>query len=347
MSALPDEVKDPALRQIWYTRCPVPTPLGLAAQLGWFNAEFASDGIQISTLQETEDAAARESHYDHHLLNSFRQGGNVPPIWARAQGRETRVIGLNWIDEYQAILTLPGSDIREPAQLRGRRLALPKHNNSIDHSRASALRGFVVTLELAGIDPKDVEFVDTEYADAPRAPALSNGQRGGYRREVQALIEKRVDAIFVKGSRGIEVTDELNANVVFDIRKHPDPLVRSNNGAPRPVTVDLQFLQTRPDVVGRFLKRIVDAGVWAAAHPAETVAYVARETGSRETAVRRAYGEDLHLRQVTDLAASSIEALEGYKNFLFKWGFLKQDFDVSAWIDPQPFNALKKVGTQQ
>jgi len=37
---------------IWYTRCPVPTPLGLAAQLGWFNQEFAPDGIVIKTLQE-------------------------------------------------------------------------------------------------------------------------------------------------------------------------------------------------------------------------------------------------------------------------------------------------------
>ena len=342
MSALPDEVNDPAVSQIWYTRCPVPTPLGLAAQLGWFDAEFAGDGIQISTLQETQDAAVRESHYDHHLRNSFRQGGNVPPIWARAQGRETRVIGLNWIDEYQAILTLPGSDIREPSQLRGRRLSLPKHHNSIDHSRASALRGFVVTLELAGIDPKQVEFVDADYGDAPRAPVLSNGQRGGYRHEVQALLDKRVDAIFVKGSRGIEVTDELNANVVFDISRHPDPLVRSNNGAPRPVTVDLQFLQTRPDLVGRFLKRIVDIGAWAAAHPAETAAYVAKETGSSVAAVRRAYGEDLHLHQVTDLAPSSIAALKGYKDFLFQWGFLKQDFDVSAWIDPQPFNDLKR-----
>jgi len=335
MSAQPTAVDDDRLKQIWYTRCPVPTPLGLAAQQGWFNAEFAADGIQISTLQETADAALRESHYDHHLRNSFRQGGNVPPIWARARGAETRVIGLNWVDEYQAVLTLPDSGIVEPAQLRGRRLALPKHNNSIDHSRASALRGFVVTLEHAGVDTAEVQFIDTEYT-GPRAPALSNGQRGGYRQEVQALLDKRVDAIFVKGSRGIEVTDELNANVLFDIRNHPDPLVRSNNGAPRPVTVDLHLLQTRPDVVGRFLKRIVDVGAWATSHAAQTVAYVAQETQSSEAAVRRAYGEDLHLRQVTDLAPDSIKALEGYKNFLFKWGFIERDFDVSAWIDPRP-----------
>jgi ABC-type nitrate/sulfonate/bicarbonate transport system substrate-binding protein len=342
MSAQPDDLADAELRQLWYTRCPVPTPLGLAAQLGWFNEEFAADGIQISTLQETEDATVRESHYDHHLHNSFRQGGNVPPIWARAKGRETRVIGLNWVDEYQGILTLPGSGIQTPADLRGRRVALPRHHNSIDHSRASALRGVVVTLQLAGIDPKEVEFIDADYSDSPRAPAFTGGQRAAYGKEVEALVEKRVDAIFVKGSRGIEVTEQLKAHVVFDVRNHPDPRVRANNGAPRPVTVDLHLLQTRPDIVTRFLKRIVDVGAWAVAHPGETVAYVARETGSREADVRRAYGADLHLRQVTDLAESSIVALEGYKNFLLQWGFLAQDFDVRNWIDPRPLAALTK-----
>jgi len=147
---------------LWYTRCPVPTPLGLASQLGWFNEEFGGEGIAIKTLQETSDPNVRESHYDHHLINSFRQGGNVPAIWAKAQGADTRVIGLNWIDEAQLILTLPNSGIKTSAYLRGHRLALPKHNNTIDHARAGALRAFTATLELAGINESDVEFVDIE-----------------------------------------------------------------------------------------------------------------------------------------------------------------------------------------
>ena len=66
---------------IWYTRCPVPTPLGLAARQGLFDQEFKADGIAIHTLQDTVDPALRESHYDHRLPHSFRQGGNVPAIW--------------------------------------------------------------------------------------------------------------------------------------------------------------------------------------------------------------------------------------------------------------------------
>ena len=90
---MPNIHPTPALDRLWYTRCPVPTPLGLASQLGWFLDEFRDDGIGVFTLQEADQVSLRESHYDHHLTNSFRQGGNVPAIWARARtldGASTR-----------------------------------------------------------------------------------------------------------------------------------------------------------------------------------------------------------------------------------------------------------------
>ncbi len=150
--------------ELWYTRCPVPTPLGLASQLGWFLDEFRPDGIGIFTLQEADEASLRESHYDHHLTNSFRQGGNVPAIWARSRsldGESTKVIGLNWVDEYQGIITLPGTGIRSVKDLKDRRLALPRHQNIvIDHGRAGALRGFLAALETHGLTHKDAQFVD-------------------------------------------------------------------------------------------------------------------------------------------------------------------------------------------
>ncbi len=104
------------LDTIWFTRCPVPTPLGLAAKLGWFDSEFAPDGISIKSLREVGNTDEKESHYDHHLINSFRQGGNVPAIWARSLGRDTRVIGLNWINEFQAIIALPESCVVRPGE---------------------------------------------------------------------------------------------------------------------------------------------------------------------------------------------------------------------------------------
>lgn len=330
--------------RLWYTRCPVPTPLGLASQLGWFLDEFRSDGIGVFTLQEADEISLRESHYDHHLTNSFRQGGNVPAIWARARtlnGASTRVIGLNWIDEYQGIITLPGTGIRSVKDLKSRRLGLPRRNIVIDHGRAGALRGFLVALETGGLSHKDVEFADIIVDRGGRS---SRGRQGGYADLFAALRTGQVDAIFVKGARGLQATHQAGAHIVYDLRNHPDPVARANNGAPRPITVDDTLLRTRPDIVKRFLARIEDVGSWAAAHPSETLAYVSRETHAPEEWVRKAYGSDLHLRQDTHLNEGAVKALEAYKDFLFQWGFIERDFAVSDWIESGP---LADVGRRR
>ena len=325
---------------IWYTRCPVPTPLGLAAREGWINKEFAADGITINTLQDTQDPDIRESHYDHRLPHSFRQGGNVPAIWARANGTDTRVIGLNWVNEAQLILALPSSGISRPEDLKGKKIALPRNAISIDHQRASALRGIIVTLETAGLTDKDVEIIDFDTPVRPTGRGWALTDRVDYETEFNALNSGAVDAIFVKGARGYAAAVHHGATIVYDVRNHPDPKVRANNGAPRPITVDGALLRERPDLVVRFLRQVLSVGDWAASHEAETVAYIARESGSTDEWVRKAYGNDIHLHQGTDLNPESIAALSGYKDFLLKWGFIKADFDVNAWIDPNPLREI-------
>ncbi|HEY8353431.1 MAG TPA: ABC transporter substrate-binding protein [Methylophilaceae bacterium] len=338
-----------SLESIWYTRCPVPTPLGIAVQLGWIRKEFARHGVTVHALQETSDLALRESHFDHHLANSFRQGGSVPAIWARSRGADTRVIGFNWVDESQLVIALPESGIRRPEDLKGRRLGLPLHQVSIDHGRASALRGFISTLELVDLGAEDAEFVDVPVESRTIGWTASGTPKpgGSYATLVSALLKGEVDAIFVKGARGVETATLLGANIIMDLRRHPDPFVRVNNGAPRPITVDAGLLRDRPDIVTAFLARIVAVGQWAASHPAETLEYVARETGAAWDWVRKAYGYDLHLRQTTDLDEISIQALEYYKDFLLRWGFIREDFSIRDWIDPAPLDAILRHNSRR
>lgn len=330
------------LDAIWYTRCPVPTPLGIAVQLGWFRDEFEPEGITLRSIQETNDSQQRESHFNHNLANSFRQGGNIPAIWARSRGRDTKVIGLSWTDEFQAILTLPTTGIKTARDLRGRRIGLPVNPGSIDFNRASALRGFSKALEIDGLALRDVERVDVIAAPRAATDDLSTGDRNrirarhGYRAETIALVRGDVDAIYVKGVLGLETARLIGARIVADIGFHPDPIVRINNGTPRTLTVDAGLLEARPDIVSRFLARVIDAGEWAKAHPDETATYIARETGSTSDWVRSAYGADVHTRLTTFLEEAAIDALSDFKDFLFNHGFLAQDFDTRAWIDPKP-----------
>ena len=334
---------------LWYTRCPVPTPLGIAAQFGWIEDEFKKDGISVRTLQDTLDPTIRESHFDHTLDNSFRQGGNIPAIWARAAGRETRVIGLTWTDEAQQILTLPRNGIASISGLEGKRLGvLVNPKAQIDFWRATTIRAYVAALKLEGLSERDVEFIELvrEGDDTPRR-GWSQGQgKPEESREAQALLNGEVDVIFHKGSRGREVARAIGSSVVFDVGRHPDPKVRVNNSSPRTLTVDAQFLDNHFDLAVRLVKRVLLAGRWAEDHRSEAVAYVARETGSSEAAVADAYGDDVGSHLQTDLEESSIIALSDFKDFLYQWKFLPNDFDVRGWIDPRPLARAREELSQ-
>lgn len=329
---------------LWYTRSLHPSPLGLAAQLGWFLEEFHDEGIDVFTLQETDDPQLRESHLNHHLVHSIRQGGNVPAIWTRSTGGKTKVIGLNWIDEFQGILSLPASGIRCPADLRDRRVGLPRYSSVIEAKRAEALHGFLVALELGGLAPSNLEFIDISVErTSPTTLPQPATPLGEYARLIEALQRGEVDAIYVKGARGLQAAHAIQAHVVLDIRTHPDPLVRAHTGTPRPITVDEALLRDHPDIVVRFLARVVAIGDWAASHPAETLAYVSRETKASAEWVKQAYGDELHLRQRTDLAELSVRALDAHKRFLLQWGFINHDFDTLEWIDPAPLAAVRNL----
>ena len=334
---------------LWYTRCSIPTPLGLGAQLGWYQEEFAADGITIKSLQESNDPAEQASHFEHSLPHSFRLGGSVPAIWTKAKGRETRVIGISWIDEYQAIIALPESGIRGPADLRGRKLGLPASSarkDSVDVARATALRGLLLGLELAGLEHKDAEWVDVaSRRDAEQnvqAPDTSVRRRRAhsYTDTALALARGEVDAIYVKDVRGAETAHLLGARVVADLGFHPDPHFHINNSTPRPLTVNQDTLTRYPELVRRFLARVRGVDGLARQNPAEAVREIALETNWTESWVRFAYGEKVHQSLGVDLSERAIAGLSEYKDFLLQWGFIDKDFSVRDWIDPAPLESL-------
>lgn len=337
------------LDTLWYTRCPVPTGLGIALQQGWLEQAFSAQATGVKSLRESDDQAVRESHFDHTLQNSVRHGGNIPAIWARAAGRETRVIGLSWADETQRILTLPGSGIRTVRDLKGRRFGLPKWVKAqIDFARAQAIRGLENALRLEGLEVSDVELVDFVIENGQsEAPAervagtniFGGNRRGGQAAELAGLLRGEVDAIFLKGASAAHLAQLFGLHTVIDTGIHPEPLVRANNGTPRTLTVDAHLIENHFDAAVEIVNQVLKAEAWAHVNPDETRRFLARESNSSEYWVNAAYGADAHLRLNTSLSEVNIAGLQDFSDFLLRWKFLPAAVDVRAWVDARPFEA--------
>ena len=342
------------LDTLWYTRCPVPTGLGIALQKGWLEESFRANNTIVKSLRESNDKAVRESHFDHTLQNSVRHGGNIPAIWARSAGRDTRVLGLSWADEVQLILTLQDSGIETPKDLRGRRFGLPKWENvQIDFSRAQAVRGLENALRLDGLEVSDVELVDyvitAGQSDAPAervgGTQIFGGRRsGGQARELVGLLRGEVDAIFLKGASAAHLANLFGLHTVIDTGSHPEPLIRANNGTPRTLTVDRNLTDNHFDAAVRIVEQVIRAEEWAWAHPEETRQFLARESNSSEFWVTAAYGTDAHLRLRTNLNEASIIALQDFAHFLHRWKFIPNAVDVRDWIDARALEAVLTRG---
>lgn len=339
------------LETLWYTHSPVPTGLGIAVQSGRLAEAFQPYGTRIQSLRESSEQDVREAHYDHHLPNSVRHGGNIPAIWAYSSGVPTHLLGLSWSDEVQLILTTIDSGVKTIRDLKNRRFGLPKWANvQIDFTRAQALRGLENALRLEGLSVSDVELVDYPYGGTysderkhHKYGSEVNLDVGSVRKrnnELIGLLRGDIDAIFLKGAHAAHLANEFGLQVVVDTGSHPDPLIRCNNGTPRALTVDANLFENHFDACTRIVDVVLRTEQWAWANPEETRRYLARELNTSEYWVAAAYGEDAHRRLRTTLDRRSIDALQDFTDFLYRWNFIPRHFNVNDWVD---FSVLEKV----
>lgn len=325
---------------LWHTRCGAATASAIAVANGWLQQEFNAADTQLNFLRDSPSSLLRNSHYTHSQTGMFREGGNIPPLWTKGRGQDTVVIGITWLDEYQGVLTRAGGAITQLADLRGKRLAVPVRADAvIDFQRGSAEHGFETSLRLANIALDEVTLVEVAAGTSAQGERLPM-----YAAEVAALQEGSVDAIFVRFARGYQLAQDARFHQLVNINELPDHLLRVNNGTPRPITVDRDFLERHPDLVVRYLTVLLEAADWAKHNPNAIADILRSDAGgvSREE-IWASHGRDVHLQFEPSLIPEYVLGLEVQKDFLQRWGYIEQDFSVRNWIEFWPLAQAQKL----
>ncbi len=327
---------------IHYTICPVFAASNVALELGWLEEEITKAGGRLNYLFSQSDDRHFLPHFSHEQENLFRDGGNIPSIWAKADRTDTALIGLTWSHQGGHVVVRTDSRIQRVADLKGRRIALYKSNNNdkVDWWRATAHRGLLLALELAGVSVAETEFVDVadreDHAWGGGArPADVWAGRSEKRKlgpEALALRAGEADALYTSEGRALSLVATGEFKIIEDLGRHPDWTLQVNN-SPYAITVNTELTKKHPEIVVAYLRAAIRAGRWINANREAAATILARTTfyPSVETVARAIARTEF----LPDLSARNLAGIEITKRFLLKHGYIKRDFDVQAWAAPQ------------
>jgi ABC-type nitrate/sulfonate/bicarbonate transport system substrate-binding protein len=350
---------------LWYSYCPGPNAVGIAGHLGWLTDEFAPDGITVRTLASSPAPSAdvRDAHQLVPKLELFghllRHGGNPPPLVALSKGVDIRIVGLTWTESTRRVLAFEESGIRTPADLAGRRLALPRRRGvAVDYLRSVTLRTYSEALASAGLTLDDVELVEIDssrafgrHVAAPEKPVSYTSTLWGawtnassQREELLALARGEIDALASEHAQAAHLQATLSLHTVFDTFTLPTPAGRASGDQPLVLTVDGALLRDRPDLIARWIARSLDAADWARVSRSKARRFIAADAGLPEELIDVAYSPEVHEQLGIDLDDRSLEGLQVQHDHLLAHGFLPGGgFEIERFVDRGPLAEAQKL----
>ncbi len=309
---------------IHYSRCRmIPTPSSLAAQLGYLQAEVA-DIREPSVKIEFGDYDHRDDRY------WMRHAANSKALFARARGSDAHAVAFSPCESGDRILVRADSDIRTPADLEGRRIALPTIARRLfDMDRQVYLKPFLTALRGAGLSLQDVHVVDTPFErpklrDAPPEPRSFFEVAGEI--FLSQLRRAEVDAV----ATIVRPTDTEDLREIYSSRDDKALIAR---GELRALLVSGPLLREHRAVVVRIVTSLLRAGAWAAAHPLDVPVLVAQDLGVTQEALHRREIDFLGWSRMS-CAQSDCELMRQRVEFLRSAGIVEGPVALEEWIDP-------------
>lgn len=328
-------------KTVWYTRCTVATASGIAHQRGMFEPAFADSPYEARCLGELgrEQAA---THFTHSLADSIREGGAIPPLWARQNGADTVLVALAWVPECLSFYVRADSGFQSFADLRGQRVGIPvRPGLQIDFMRVNAHKAFSHALEAHGMTADDVRLTLLDIHDDPLGIANQDLGKGDartipsiYAPEVEALLAGQADVVFAKNAE----TKYLERCYAGRIRKVYDllPTGRAEwllNANPRIISVSGNTARDNPDAIVRYLQVLIRAADWAARHPTLVPDVMAGELGVAPQDIVSSYETGFEQRLWPSLSTGIQDLLRLQMQFMVANGYLSAQVSLDGWVN--------------
>lgn len=291
---------------------------GVARAKGWFEEEFAKDGIRF----EFPGFKGGGPMVGQALANGqidFAGNGDMISLIGRSSGIKSRLLIPGSRLENAYLLVAPGSAIHSVKDLRGKKVAYFKGN----YIQLQVIR----ILATEGMTEQDIRNVSLVGAAA-----------------THALLSGNVDAIFA-GAESLESQDKGLTQVVYSTQGKPARLTAQSG-----ILVREDFAQRYPDITRRVVKVLVKAAHWASepANKDELFAIWAKGGRSLQTLEQDYAGRPIADRVSPLLDPFFVAQYQDTEHLVDTLGLLRGGtFDVQQWFAPRYLDAaLKELGLE-
>lgn len=275
----------------------------VANELGWFQEEFAKDGIVFEAEKFVAGPPIIEAFAGNRI--DFGLTGDQPALLARANNIDIKAVGVPVSGPKGLALVVPnGSKIASVKQLKGKKVGVTV--GSVGHHLLQIL------LKRNGLKPGDIQQVNLTPPDIKTALAAGNLDAAvTWDPFISIIEEERI------GRRLVDATGlKNNANVIL---------------------VTGSFARTNPELVKRVLKVFIRAEKYVKANPEKAVTVVSRATGyKREVVARYIDNFDYNIR----LSNEVVRSIEETAVFLRESNILRREVKVSELVDTSYLRAI-------